>query len=937
MKIRHGKRTQRKDAILHHGSGQISAFGDGAADCFLREVPVPWQTARILVGSSLLVTPIGKHAMSAAVMIHRKDYAPPRWQAEEVDLDVDFRAEDNAPPHAQVTARIEFTRRDCAPDAPLVLDGAALETLDVTVDGQPHPHEITAHTLTLRNLPRRFTLMTRVRLFPDANTALSGLYRSREGYFTQCEAQGFRRITWFPDRPDVMATYRVTLHADKARFPVLLANGNLVAAGDEPDGRHYAVWRDPFRKPCYLFALAVARLDVLEDAFITASGRKVKLFLYAEPGKIDQCEHAMLALKKAMRWDEARFGLECDLDQYMIVAISDFNMGAMENKGINIFNARYVLARPDVATDADFEAIDRVVAHEYFHNWTGNRVTCRDWFQLSLKEGLTVFRDQEFGADAHGQSVARIREARALRAVQFPEDAGPMAHPVRPAAYLEINNFYTPTVYEKGAEVVRMIQTLIGRDAFRGGMDEYFRRHDGQAVTCDDFVAAMQAASGFDLEQFMRWYDQPGTPRVTAQGKYEAATRRYTLTLRQENPKAKELLGEALPLLMPIRAALFAADGRELPGSARALRLDREEQDFVFEAVAAMPIPSLLRDFSAPIRLEFPWTETELALLLAHESDAFAAWEAGQQLAARIMLTAPAIAPDNFIAAARQLLNVHAERGDAFVAETLTLPGDSTLMEKIAGEVDPDALRAARDALRLALAQHLEAEFSALYASLAAQCAKHAGNAAAAPAVVGQRALKNLCLGYLLELDTPRCRSLAYQQFETAANMTDQFAALAALANVKAVNCPEREQALARFYARWQHEPLVVDKWLSAQASSRRPDTLAQVKTLSRHPAFDRGNPNRIYALLRVFAGNLAAFHAVDGAGYRFLAKEIRRIDAKNPQVAARLARAFDRWKKFDAARQQHAQAALESLRQHPGLSPDVYEIVTALLAATRA
>jgi aminopeptidase N len=822
---------------------------------------------------------------------------------------------------------------DTPSGAPLKLDGEELETQEVKINGQPHPYTLDAGKLILTGLPERFVLQTRVRIHPDGNTRLSGLYRSRDGYFTQCEAEGFRRITWFLDRPDVMATYTVTLRADKSAFPVLLSNGNRISQGEEPGGRHFAAWRDPFKKPCYLFALVAARLDVLEDVFVTASGREVKLSIHVEPGRLDQCEHAMLALKKAMRWDEERFGLECDLDQYMIVAVGDFNMGAMENKGLNLFNTKYVLARPDVATDADFENIDRVVAHEYFHNWTGNRVTCRDWFQLSLKEGLTVFRDQEFGADVHDQSVARIREVRALRAIQFPEDAGPMAHPVRPAAYMEINNFYTPTVYEKGAEVVRMIQTLIGRDAFRAGMDEYFWRHDGQAVTCDDFVAAMQAASGFDFSPFMRWYDQPGTPSVTAQGKYEAAARRYTLTLRQENPKARELLGEAPPLSMPIRVALFAADGRELPGSARTLRLEREEQDFVFET-AATPIPSLLRDFSAPVRLEFPWTEAELALLLARESDSFAAWEAGQRLAARIMLAPSAITPDGFIEAARQLLETHARRGNAFVAEALTLPGESTLMEKIAGEADPDALRAARDALRRALAQNLEAEFSALHAELSAQCV---GKNAAAPAAVGSRALKNLCLGYLLELDTPRYRGLACQQFESAANMTDQFAALTALANVKAAECPEREQALAHFYARWRHEPLVVDKWLSVQAGSRRPDTLAQVEALTRHPAFERGNPNKIYALLRVFAGNLAAFHAADGAGYRFLAKEIRRIDAKNPQVAARLARAFDRWEKFDAVRRQHGRAALESLRRHPGLSTDAHEIVTALLAATRA
>ncbi|GHT90534.1 aminopeptidase N [Betaproteobacteria bacterium] len=861
--------------------------------------------------------------------IYLQNYAQPDWRIEHVELDVDFQAEKDAT-IALVGARIGFVR-NTPHDAPLLLDGEALETLAVEVDGKAHPYVVVAGKLTLTDLPERFTLVTKVRNHPDANTALSGLYRSRDGYFTQCEAEGFRRITWFPDRPDVMATYRVTLHADKARFPVLLANGNPVASGDEADGRHFAIWDDPFKKPCYLFALVAARLDVLRDSFTTASGRAVQLAIYVEPGKLDQCAHAMLALKKAMTWDEQRFGLECDLDHYMIVAVGDFNMGAMENKGLNIFNTRYVLARSDVATDADFENIDRVVAHEYFHNWTGNRVTCRDWFQLSLKEGLTVFRDQEFGADTHNASVARIREVRALRAVQFPEDAGPMAHPVRPDAYMEINNFYTSTVYEKGAEVVRMIQTLIGRDAFRAGMDEYFKRHDGQAVTCDDFVAAMGAVSRFDFAPFMRWYAQPGTPRVCGEGEYDAAARRYTLTLRQENPKAKEVLGEAAaPQLIPVRTALFDACGRELPDTARTLLLGNLCQRFVFENVDAPPIPSLLRDFSAPVTLDFPWTETDLALLLANESDPFAAWEAGQRLAADIILAAgKAIQakeipryPTSFFNAARQLLQNHAERGAAFVAEALTLPGESTLMER-QEQANPDALHAARDGLRLALARALENEFAQCYAALAPQDDYHFDAEAAA-----RRALRHLCLGYLLELDRHAYRQMALTQFRTADNMTDQFAALAVLVNIKEEVCEEREQALCDFYEHWQHEALVVDKWLAVQAVSRRPGTLQTVVALTRHPAFDRNNPNKIYALLRAFGSNLIHFHAADGAGYRFLAEEIRTLHSKNPQVAARLARSFDHWKKFDPERQKHSRAALQSLHAEPNLSRDVFEVI---------
>jgi len=863
--------------------------------------------------------------------IRLADYTPPAYLVHNLDLDVDFQPQADET-IALVTACINLARNPAAAGSPaLELDGDELETLSVQVDGKPHPHTFAPGKLILTDLPERFTLETRVRIHPDGNTKLSGLYRSKDGYFTQCEAEGFRRITWFLDRPDVMARYTVTLHADKARLPVLLANGNPVASGDERGGRHFATWEDPFKKPCYLFAMVAGKLDVLQDSFTTASGRTVQLAIHVEPGKLDQCTHAMAALKKAMAWDEQRFGLECDLDHYMIVAVGDFNMGAMENKGLNIFNTKYVLARPDVATDVDFENIDRVVAHEYFHNWTGNRVTCRDWFQLSLKEGLTVFRDQEFGADLHNPQTARIREVRGLRAAQFPEDAGPMAHPVRPESYVEINNFYTATVYEKGAEVVRMIQTLIGRHGFRKGLDEYFRRHDGQAVTCEDFVAAMADTSGTDFGQFMNWYRYPGTPHVTASGHYDAERQCYTLEFTQSNPKAPD----APPYLIPIRTVLFAPDGEELQDTARTLLLDQARQRFTFESVPVAPLPSLLRDFSAPVILDFPYRDADLTLLLAHESDPFNAWEAGQRLASRLILEATArieagqspVWPESFVAAARHLLTQYPERGTAFVAEALTLPGESTLAESL-DVVNPDALHAARNGLRLHLAQTLQPEFSKLYTQLAPS-APYVPNAAEA----GRRALRNLCLGYLLELDTPASRELAWTQFQTADNMTDQFAALAALANINAEHCPEREQALAGFYQRWQKEALVVDKWLAAQSTSRRPDTLETVRRLTQHPAFELNNPNKVYALLRAFGTNLVRFHSADGAGYRFLAEQIKRLDPRNPQVASRLARCFDRWKKFDATRQAHAQAALESLRQHPGLSRDVFEVVDKALS----
>ena len=564
-----------------------------------------------------------------------KDYTPPAFLIETVTLDVEI-----APESCLISARLDCRRNPLAPSkSALELDGDGLETLSVAIDGQtlcPSDYVLGEHRLCITSVPEKFVLETLVRIRPDANTQLSGFYRSRDGYFTQCEPHGFRRITWFIDRPDVMARYTVTLRAPKADFPVLLANGNPIAQGEAPNGYHFAVWEDPFPKPSYLFAMVAGKLDVLRDTLQTTSGRTVHLAIYVEPGKLDQCPHAMAALKKSMRWDEQRFGLECDLDHYMIVAVGDFNMGAMENKGLNIFNTKYVLARPDVATDIDFENIDRVVAHEYFHNWTGNRVTCRDWFQLSLKEGLTVFRDQEFGADTHGRETARIREVRGLRAVQFPEDAGPMSHPVRPSTYLEINNFYTATVYEKGAEVVRMIQTLIGREAFRRGMDLYFARHDGQAVTCDDFVAAMADASGFDFSPFMAWYRQAGTPHVEACGEYDAATRRYTLTLEQRCHSAYvHAQGDPArtPYLIPVAVGLLGADGRELAASCSdgvaaghgttLLHLSAERQTFVFNEVEAPPVPSLLRDFSAPVVLDYPYSDDDLSLLFAHDRDPF--------------------------------------------------------------------------------------------------------------------------------------------------------------------------------------------------------------------------------------------------------------------------------------------------------------------------
>jgi aminopeptidase N len=791
-------------------------------------------------------------------------------------------------------------------------------------------------------VPDRFTLETQVRIRPRNNTKLMGLYASKDGYFTQCEAEGFRRITFFIDRPDVMARYTTTIHADKARFPFLLSNGNPVAHGDEPSAvtRHWVKWEDPFPKPSYLFAMVAAQLDKLEDTFVTMSGKTVRLSIFVEPGKLDQSGFAMQALKKSMKWDEEVFGLELDLDHYMIVAVGDFNMGAMENKGLNIFNTKYVLARPDIATDTDFMLIDRVVAHEYFHNWTGNRVTCRDWFQLSLKEGLTVFRDQEFGADMYSRPVQRIQEVRALRAAQFPEDGGPMAHPVRPQSYMEISNFYTPTVYEKGAEVVRMIHTLIGARSFRKGMDLYFQRHDGQAVTTDDFVQAMQDASGVDLTRFKRWYDQAGTPVVQASGSYDAAARAYTLTLAQFCPPTPGQ-PEKLPLHIPFALGLVDSQGKDVAprlqgepaptGATRVLSLTQAEQSFTFVDVPSEPVPSLLRGFSAPVIVKYDYDDAALAHLLAHDSDAFNRWEAGQRLAVSILLRAVAARqggrqpefPDEFVHAFARVLD-DVVRDPAFTAEALALPSESYIAEQM-DVVDPDAIHAVRVALRRHLGEALKGELLAAY-----QAFTVAGPYSADARSAGQRALKNLCLSYLMESTEPPGLELCLRQLDTANNMTDAMAALTALANS---DCADRAPALEKFYGRWKNEPLVVDKWLAVQASSRLPGTLDEVKRLTTHTAFDIRNPNKVYSLIRSFGGNQVRFHAADGAGYAFLADQILALDALNPQIAARIARTFDRWRKFDAQRQQHARSQLERIRDKTGLSKDTLEVVTKALA----
>ncbi|MGZ5593754.1 MAG: aminopeptidase N [Usitatibacter sp.] len=894
---------------------------------------------------------------AAPQVVNLKDYTPPAYLISTVALDVDI-----APAQATIHATLKCSRnaaRGGAADEPFVLDGEGLELLSVSVDGrrlEAGEYRTDEAHLVVAKVPASFTIETVVRFDPWKNTKLEGLYATKSGLVTQCEAEGFRRITYFIDRPDVMATYAITICADKARFPQLLANGNLVAQGEgEPagwfcapgespreGGRHWTQWEDPFPKPSYLFAMVAASLELLEDHFSTQSGKKALLQIYVEPGKLDQAGFAMQALKKCMRWDEELFGLELDLERFMIVAVSDFNAGAMENKGLNIFNTKYILARADTATDYDYFGVDKVVAHEYFHNWTGNRVTCRDWFQLSLKEGLTVYRDQEYSADEYSRPVVRIQEVRDLRSRQFPEDAGPMAHPVRPESYVEINNFYTSTVYDKGAEVVRMYATMLGKEGFRRGMDLYFERHDGQAVTCDDFRAAMTDANGVDLSQFGRWYSQAGTPVVECRGEYDAQNETYTLRVKQSCPPTPGQEHKE-PFVIPLAVGLVDLDGRDLPinidsrsifkdsrglGARTAvLALARAEQEFVFKQVPENPVPSLLRGFSAPVRVRYEYTDAELTHLMAYDSDAFNRWEAGQALAIRTLLASAESVragratetPPAFIEAMGRVI-ADGSKDPAFAAEALQLPDEGYLAECMEA-ADPEAIHIARMRLMREIATKYRTRFEGAFRHFTSP-GPYSPDAASA----GRRALRNAALAYVSAIDDATSRALAFLEFRRAENMTDAMAALACLANSAGA---ERERALSMFYEKWKGEALVVDKWFRVQATSWLPGTLDRVKALVGHEAFDLRNPNRARALLHAFAmENPLHFHAGDGSGYRWVAEQVIALDRLNPQVASRLARAFDRWKKYDAGRQSHARQALEAIRNAPGLSGNVGEVV---------
>lgn len=855
-----------------------------------------------------------------------KDYQKPDFAIKTVDLDFDLH---DGVTHVRATLSCV---REGAVDAPLVLNGQDMTLVSVEVDGAPHPHEIAGETLVLKNLPDAFTLIIKNDLDPAKNTALEGLYVSNGMYCTQCEAEGFRRITYFLDRPDVMATYKVRIEADKAAYPVLLSNGNNVDSGDLEGGRHFTVWDDPFPKPCYLFALVAGDLAHLEDHFTTRSGRDVTLRIFVAPEDLDKCPHAMASLKQSMTWDEDVYGLEYDLDIFNIVAVSHFNMGAMENKSLNIFNTKCVLAHPESATDGDFAAVEAVVAHEYFHNWTGNRVTCRDWFQLSLKEGLTVFRDQEFSADMGSRAVKRIEDVRVLRQHQFAEDSGPMAHPVRPASYIEINNFYTVTVYEKGAEVIRMMHTLMGAENYRKGVDLYFERHDGQAVTCDDFVASMEDASGVDLDQFRLWYSQAGTPEVTASGTYEDGV--YSLTLSQTIPDTPGQTGKK-PAHIPFAMGLLGADGTDLPlqldgenapmEGTRLLDLKKASQTFRFVGLEEEPVPSLLRGFSAPVKLKSDLSRENLLFLLANDSDSFNRWEAAQTLATDLIMslveTGGEVVDPAFIEAIRSVLN-DKNLDPAFVGEILALPSEGVLGQQKT-PVDVDGIHRARELVRRELASALREEFLGIY-----KASTDSGPYEFTPDAVGRRRLKNMALGFLMELGEGV--ELADGQFYAAKNMTDEISALGCLVNQGG---DVREKALAHFYDKWHTDALVLDKWFSIQAMAKGSDVMEVVKALRGHGDFDLKTPNRVRSLVSVFCGlNPKAFHDLSGEGYKFLNGMIKELDPLNPQIAAGLTRPLTRWKVYDAARQDLMKAALEDILKQDGLSADVYEVASKSL-----
>ncbi|WP_280554246.1 aminopeptidase N [Halomonas sp. 25-S5] len=877
--------------------------------------------------------------MSEPQPIHLSDYRPPAYRVTRTELTFDL-----DPNATRVKARLHVERHpEREAGAPLALDGEQLALKTIAIDGQPlepNEYEVGEAGLVVHRVPEAFLLDTEVEIAPDGNTALSGLYRSSGMFCTQCEAEGFRRITFYPDRPDVMATFSTTLIGDVEREPVLLSNGNPVERGELPGGRHFVTWEDPHPKPSYLFALVAGDLSKVEDRFTTVSGRDVTLQIWVEEENLDKTDHAMASLKRAMRWDEEAYGREYDLDLFMIVAVNDFNMGAMENKGLNIFNSAAVLTHPHTTTDAAFQRVEGIVAHEYFHNWSGNRVTCRDWFQLSLKEGFTVFRDQCFSAETNSAPVKRIEDVSFFRTAQFAEDAGPTAHPVRPDHYIEIGNFYTLTIYEKGAEIVRMLSNLVGMEAFLRGSDRYFARFDGQAVTIEDFVDCMAEASGQDLSQFLRWYSQAGTPEIDAHGEYDYANAEYRLILRQRTP-ATPGQPDKQALHIPVRLGLVGTkSGRDLPltlegetlGSDAVIHLREEEQEFLFTDLSEAPVPSLLRGFSAPVKLHFPYGREDLAFLQANDSDGFNRWDAGQRLAL--------LALDDLIAAHRNGVEkvmdprvveafralLAAETDDeAVLAQMLTLPSEAYIAEQ-QPVVDVDAIHAARTFVKQSLALALRDDFLRIYEA-------HRVDApyAPEPQQIAARSLKNVALSYLMAIEDEAGLELARKQFEADHNMTDVRHALTLL--VHSSRGDIADPALKAFGETWAHDPLVMDQWFAIQVTRPQPDVLDRVTFLMQHPAFSLKNPNKVRALIGTFANqNPVNFHRADGAGYRLLADTVIELNRLNPEIAARLITPLTRWARFDETRQELMKAELERIRAEE-LSPNVYEVVEKALA----
>lgn len=883
-------------------------------------------------------------------VIYLKDYQAPEYLIDETSLTFEL-YEDHTLVHAQLVMRRNPDRAAGAPDdglPPLVLDGQQLELLSVALDDQAleaGQYQLDENHLTLQPTAATFTVDSTVRIHPETNTALEGLYKSGKMFCTQCEAEGFRKITYYLDRPDVMSSFTTTLSAEQHQYPVLLSNGNPVASGSEEGGRHWATWQDPFKKPAYLFALVAGDLWCVEDQFTTMSEREVTLRIYVEPENIDKCQHAMDSLKNSMRWDEKVYGREYDLDIFMIVAVNDFNMGAMENKGLNIFNSSCVLAKAETATDAAHQRVEGVVAHEYFHNWSGNRVTCRDWFQLSLKEGFTVFRDSEFSADMNSRTVKRVEDVAFLRTNQFAEDAGPMAHPVRPDSFIEISNFYTLTVYEKGSEVVRMIHTLLGADGFRKGTDLYFERHDGQAVTCDDFVKAMEDANGVDLTQFKRWYSQSGTPRLAVEESYDAAAQSYTLTFRQSCP-ATPGQSEKLPFVIPVQMGLIDKLGNALSlrlkgeehahGSDRVLQVTEAEQSFTFVGLAEKPLPSLLRGFSAPVKLSFPYDRDQLMFLMQFDEDGFNRWEAGQQLSVQVLQELigqhqrgeKLVLDQRLITAFRTLL-LDTGLDQAMVAEMLSLPSEAYLTE-ISEVADVEAIHAAREFARQQIGTALHEQLWERYQANRTQSRETAYVAEASH--IARRSLQNIALSYLIQSAKPEVLAACQEQYKDCDNMTERLTALAVLVNSSFDK--EKAEALAMFADYFKDDPLVMDQWFSVQAGSTLPGGLERVQALMSHPAFTLKNPNKIRALIGAFANqNAINFHRADGAGYRFLADQIITLNALNPQIASRLLTPLTRWRKYAPERQALMKAELERILASGELSSDVYEVVSKSLA----